>query len=328
MLRNLIETRDALEDRFLHDRPVGGHIESRPAAFTLVELLVAIAIIGMLVMLLMPAIQAAREAARRARCMNNLKQIGIAVASYETARGHLPQGADWKQSQRSGGSALIFILPYLDQHHIYNAYDFRQPDIDHAVFPGTDTAIGSTSISTYICPSDSRDEVSWPVHNYAASRGPTELANNPDCPCDHPWKDLALAPVADHQLFSGPFTRLGTRVRVKEIIDGLSNTIFFGEIRPDCSIHAQNGWAKTNNGNGYCSTLIPINFDTCNQLADDPCRRPCNWNTEAGFRSAHPGGAYFLMGDGSVRFISQDIDHPTYQYLGAKNDGQKVHANI
>src|SRR5262249_15186004 len=95
-------------------------------------------------------------------------------------------------------------------------------------------------------------------------------------------------------------------------------------VRPACSEHAQNGWSISNDGNGYCTTLIPINYDTCNDNAADPCNRPCNWTTEAGFRSAHPGGGQFLLGDGSVRFVMANIDYQTYQRLGAKNDGKPV----
>ena len=293
-------------------------------AFTLVELLAVIAIIGILVALLLPAIQAAREAARRTSCKNNLKQIGLAVANFESTRGYLPAGADWEAGKIARGSALIFILPYLEDNAIYDAFDFKKDDVDDAVFPGTDQRVGSTQISIYECPSDSHEIVSWPLHNYSASRGPTDLANNPDCACDFPWRDFAMAPDGDHRNFAGPFTRLGTKIKLRQITDGMSQTIFFGEIRPTCSSHGLNGWAKSNNGNGYCSTLVPINFDTCDADAVDPCHRPCNWNTEVGFRSAHVGGAHFLLGDGAVRFIEENIDYMTYQYLGAKDDGHPI----
>jgi hypothetical protein len=108
------------------------------------------------------------------------------------------------------------------------------------------------------------------------------------------------------------------------VTDGLSKTIFFGEVRPRCSQHAQNGWTSSNDGNGYCSKLIPINFDTCNDNSPDFCHRSYNWNAEVGFRSAHAGGAHFLFGDGAVHLLAESIDHQMYQYLGAKNDGQPV----
>jgi hypothetical protein len=109
---------------------------------------------------------------------------------------------------------------------------------------------------------------------------------------------------------------------LQAITDGLAKTIFFGEVRPQCSEHARNGWVASNNGNGYCTTVIPINYDSCDDNAADPCRRSFNWNTEVGFKSAHPGGAFFLLGDGSVQFFIEDIDHRMYQLLGAKDDGE------
>ena len=117
---------------------------------------------------------------------------------------------------------------------------------------------------------------------------------------------------------------MGVTTKPSQITDGLSKTIFMGEVRVPCSVHAQAGWAFTNNGNGYCTTLIPINYDTCTDTAPDPCHRSCTWNTDVGFKSAHPGGAQFLFGDGSVRLLQDAIDLQMYQYLGAKADGQII----
>ena len=133
-----------------------------------------------------------------------------------------------------------------------------------------------------------------------------------------------MAPGDDPNNYAGVFTRTGRQTRLAAVTDGLTNTIFFGEVRPECSEHIRNGWATTNNGNGYCTTLIPINFDTCNDSAPNACNRSCTWNTEVGFKSSHSGGSHFLLGDGSVRFISETINHQMYQYLGAKADGQVV----
>lgn len=312
-----------------HDRGRIQHSSVRLTAmthqgFTLVELLVVIAIIGTLVALLLPAVQAAREAARRTSCTNNLKQVGLALANYESALKRYPPGADWAAGTRARGSALIYILPYMELSNIYEAYDLRTDSVDDAVYPGTSTRIGSTQVEQYICPSDSQDEFTWPMHNYAVSRGPTGLLSNPACACDHPWTDLAQAPSDDLREYAGPFTRVGTQTKARQVTDGLSNTIFAGEVRPSCSQHVQNGWAKSNNGNGYCSTLIPINYDSCDANNADPCRRPCNWNTEVGFKSSHQGGAFFLLGDGSVNFLPEVIDHAVYQNLGGKSDGNPV----
>ena len=294
--------------------------------FTLIELLVVMAIIAILVALLLPAVQAAREAARRATCRNNLKQIGLALHNFEGAYGKFPPGAVWAQKGNRKGSIYVYLLPYLEQQAAYDAFNLNLPNIDGTTFPGGSTLVGSVVLPTLVCPSDSHPQqyVGFAVHNYAASRGPTDVFDNPACPCSYPWQKFAQAPLDDPRRFAGPFTRVGTQVRVADVQDGLTNTLFFGEVRPMCSQHAQNGWSLSNDGNGYCTTLIPINFDTCNDNASDPCRRPCNWNTEVGFKSAHTGGTHFLIGDGSVRFIAESIDYQTYQYLGDKADRHPV----
>lgn len=301
-------------------------------AFTLVELLVVIAIIGMLVALLLPAVQAARETGRRAQCSNNLKQIGLALAGYEGAFGQLPPGAIWDPSNNIyRGSALVHILPFVEEVQLFQAFNFNALNTDNETIPGTTALIASTRLSVYRCPSDDGPPAYWnnlAVHTYAASRGPTDVYSNVNCPCPNPWQSLSMAPLDDPNNFAGPFTRVGATIRLADVRDGLSNTIFFGEVRPLCSQHVQNGWANTNDGNGYCTTLIPINFDTCQPTATNPCNQACNWTTEVGFKSAHPNGAQFLLGDGSARFISDTIDHAfVYQALGAKNDARTVPSN-
>lgn len=302
-------------------------------AFTLVELLVVIAIIGMLVALLLPAVQAAREAGRRSHCANNLKQIGLALAGYEGSFRQLPPGAFWDPNNNIyRGSALVHILPFVEQVQLFQAFNFNTLSTDNETIPGTNTLIGSTPIPVYLCPSNDGPPTYWgglAIHTYAASRGPTDVYNNVNCPCPNGWQALSMAPLDDPNNFAGPFTRVGATARLADVRDGLSNTIFFGEVRPRCSEHAQNGWANTNDGNGYCTTLIPINYDSCNPTAASACNQPCNWTTEVGFKSAHPNGAQFLLGDGSTRFINDTIDHAfVYQALGAKNDGRTVPANF
>jgi prepilin-type processing-associated H-X9-DG protein len=309
-----------------------------------------IAIIGILIGLLLPAVQAAREAARRGQCSNNLKQIGLALLNYESTLKVLPPGAFWAcPDQTRKGSMLVHILPYMEQQSIYDQFDFSQANIDGQLISGTSTQIGSTIISAYQCPSDNHRRVidtephhsfsgvvKVALHNYAASRGANKLANNGACPCAMVGtlnafeKPNGGGPYETWETFSGPFTRRCTCVRLSEVRDGLSQTIFVGEVRPMCSWHNDNGWATSNNGNGYSSTVIPINYDSCTRdtSVSDNCARYCNWNTEAGFRSAHPGGAQFAFGDGSVHFLSETIDHEDYQRLGAKADGEVVNTAL
>ena len=305
--------------------------------FTLVELLVVITIIGILIALLLPAVQAAREAARRMQCTNNLKQIGLAVLNYESNLKTLPPGAIFASYTVRKGSILVHLLPYIEQQGIYDAFDFSAGVIDGQTFAGTTKEIGATPIAGYLCPSDDKPVTFTPafntsttpvktvaLHNYAASRGANTVLDNPSNTCSNNWNSYIINGPweTDWGRFSGPFTRRCVCVTIPEIRDGLSNTIFFGEVRPMCSWHNQNGWATTNNGNGYASTVVPINSYTCDTTGTDNCRRYDNWSTAEGFKSAHPGGANFLLGDGSVHYLAESIDHWTYQYLGAKDDGK------
>jgi prepilin-type N-terminal cleavage/methylation domain-containing protein/prepilin-type processing-associated H-X9-DG protein len=303
--------------------------------FTLVELLVVIAIIGLLVGLLLPAINAAREAGRRAQCNNNLKQIGLACTAYENSYKTYPAGARWVD--RGGnlvyrGSIMIYMLPFMEEHATYDHFDFSR-DTDFQTMGKSTALIGTTVIKTYVCPSDNYpliDANQRAKQNYAASKGPTKHITNPAHACSN-WDTFNQYALAPYDILgttgAGAFTRLSTVTRVIDFTDGLSHTIFFGEVRPACSIHHQNlGWSGSNIGQGLTSTLIPINFDSCDENATDPCHNPANWCTELGFRSTHPGGAQFVFGDGSTHFLREEIDMWNYQYLGAKADGHTVQA--
>ncbi len=310
----------------------------RTCGFTLVELLVVITIIGILVGLMLPAVQGAREAGRRTQCTNNLHQIGVALLAFEGAHGAFPTGSYWgggnpspspaqpdPASEQNRGSILIYLLPHIEQAGLFDQFDFTRMT-DWQMFPGTNQFIGATIISTYVCPSDNNHGLAscgLAVANYDASCGPSAQIDNGACSCQNNWNDFALAPYDNPNDYAGPFNRHGTSCTASDVRDGLSNTIFFGENRRDCCGYTF--WAMSNNLQGLTATQYPINYDSCN---DDPnadgCRRPCNWNTAFGFKSSHPGGAQFLFGDGAVRLLQQSIDHWTYQYLGAKADGQPV----
>jgi len=318
----------------------------RRDGFTLVELLVVIAIIGILVALLLPAVQSAREAGRRAQCANNLKQIGLALHNYEGPNKAFPPGSFWRYyppgtSNRieCKGSIMIRLLPYIEQQALYELFDFDQC-VDGQTLPGSSKWIQSTVVPTSVCPSDDHPGVlgegtssERALHNYAASSGPTRHADNPNCRCPEwqSWNQYGPDPwggtYGSSTNFAGPFIRLGKSTKIRDCTDGLSSTIFFGEMRPMCSGHGDNGWAWSNNGQGLTATLVPINYDSCDRTSptgSDNCGRICNWNTELAFKSAHPGGAQFVFGDGSVQFLEETIDHWIYQYLGAKDDGHSA----
>ena len=310
-------------------------INYKSKAFTLVELLVVITIIGILISLLLPAVQAAREAARRAQCANNLKQIGLATLNYESSCGTLPAGAYLIPSNWDGnssttlyrGSVLIRLLPYIEQQALYDQFDFTT-EVDNQTLSGTSTFIGATVLAAYVCPSDSSPPIitdnGRAKHNYAASMGPTSLTFNESHPCSEysTWNQYALATFSSFGSGAGVFYRNSINNPISSIHDGLSNTIFFGEILPVCSGHQRSGWAASNNGQGFTSTLVPINYNSCDDSSSEGCRHSNNWNAEIGHKSSHPGGAMFAFGDGSVHFLSEGIDYQNYQYLGAKADGK------
>jgi prepilin-type N-terminal cleavage/methylation domain-containing protein len=340
--------------------------------FTLVELLVVIAIIGVLVALLLPAVQAAREAARRSQCVNNLKQFGLAIQNYVDVRKVLPAGAHWNDVRfpptdcddgpnckgpqcciTGRGTIHMFLMPYMELQNLYSRFDFTRRTDEQLMPDGT--PIGAQHVQVYVCPSDEHPEsvgnklgaqlpveklIQYKMSNYAASRGPTkqfpggscgtcsswnlwnnQFPNHPNLVAPYPDTGSSVAALTN---FAGPFTRLAYSVKLEEVVDGLSNTIFMGEVRPLCSKHVAEGWAWSHSGNGLMSTLVPINIDSCSTEPSLRCGCWDNWTSETGFKSAHPGGAYFVMGDASVQFLSEAVDPFVYNVMGGKADGESA----
>ena len=314
----------------------------RRSAFTLIELLVVIAIIAILVALLLPAVQQAREAARRTQCKNNLHQLGIALHNYHDSYGVFPPGSFWNNVNAGRtyqqGSLLTHLLPFVEQANMYQQIPFNAPpaaslNINDAVLADGRLARQVFFVPGYTCPSDTAGKnfnSRSTVQNYAGSKGATNAGSptggnpnvSPTCP------DKYLGFIMGHgqggSRVPGPFYRNGCSDSMKNCVDGLSNTIYIGEVRPECSNHMRQGWLEANNGQGMASTLYPINLNTCNEDSTSGCNWVNSWVDEFGFRSRHTGGAQFLRGDGAVRFISENIDHTTYNRLGAKNDGMVV----
>lgn len=313
--------------------------------FTLVELLVVIAIIGILIAVLLPAVQAAREAARRSQCNNNLKQIGLALHNYHDNNKAFPAGG-WTggTSHLRKHTMLCAILPFIEQAPLYSQID-QNEDVQFARLPNG-LFIAGAKVPAYHCPSNDVPPIGQGLNvlyasNYAGSGGPSDLGNNPACSCAQfdfyrrAYSSPHHGNFAYHNNQDNPagfFSRNSIAAakkyygRMTDGLDGLSNTILCMEVRPDCSIFVAVGWVRVNQINGMANTVPPINWDTCRLLPEavalgkDGCAAACNWNMEFGAKSLHPGGANFNMGDGSVRFISQTIDHPTYQLLGDKCD--------
>lgn len=329
------------------------HARSRPSqgGFTLIELLVVIAIIAVLIALLLPAVQAAREAARRSQCVNNLKQTGLGIANYESAVGSYPTGTISKSGNEGCTGAnrwhsiFMFILPQMEQQSAYNALNFIIPNYKSL----ENTTVTTTKIATYVCPSD-LPNTAW---NAAANKlgnaqtsygfviGKTDTAA---------WASSATAGTCDAINTDGVFMK-NFSIKVAEVVDGLSNTLFFGETSRYIAdtVSYNNFWATplqlwcgTNcstdlriYGAGY--TVPRINAPL--QLAYGPpvysASSPIGWATDPnslnygqwGFRSLHPGGANFLMGDGSVRFLKSSINPSVYQALGTRKGSEVVSAD-
>jgi prepilin-type processing-associated H-X9-DG protein len=185
-------------------------------------------------------------------------------------------------------------------------------------------------VPTYLCASDATPPVlssGRAISNYSASNGSSQRIDNPSVPCaNYPtFNSYALAGYdVGFGPGAGPFNRVGVPIRREQVTDGLSNTIFFGEVRPACSTHVQGGWGASNDSQGFATTIIPINYDSCQSTATNGCNNPGNWNIALGFKSSHQGGCNFLMGDGSVQFFSETIDMTLYQHLGGVADGNAV----
>ena len=318
--------------------------------FTLVELLVVITIIGILVSMLLPAVNQIREAGRQTQCKSNLRQLGVAMDAYHTKHGSLPVGA-WYMGVTEGTvwhlveygwTALHMILPYIEQQAMYREFNFTPKKTrdtqSYPYVPGSNPRITAQSfrIPVFVCPSDSargiRPGTTVALSNYVASAGCTNVSTvgdtNRPCKCSHSYN--AFYPKPSPRL-PGPFRvhnlSLAERrpaISYAMIRDGQSNTIMMGEVRQGCSPHIEAGWVSSTNGCAIISTQIPINDDTCQGVdacQSNGCRSEYNYSTSIGFKGAHPGGAHFLMCDGSVHLLSESIDHQMYQYLGACDDG-------
>ncbi len=325
------------------------------SAFTLIELLVVIAIIAILIALLLPAVQQAREAARRTQCRNNLKQLGLAMHNYHDNFNQFAPtifgiAGNFTWSDSSRGSYLVRYLPYMDQAPFYNAMNFSLQGV--AWNPGNFEAqvdpqgqlYRQKLIPAYTCPSDPSPNLGGhsAKSNYACSMGNQRMDQ-----FGGPWGTCSLylgnnfnTAGAGHgnsgasQDISGILSRMLWAAKIGDIVDGTSNCIAAGEIRPACGDHTWNGWFHFNSM--WVATTGPINYPVeCiyespnwNAASAPPGKTACNqyqsWNTTQAFKSRHVGGAHFLLADGSVRFISENLDYITYQRLGDRRDGGVV----
>jgi len=326
----------------------------RTRGFTLIELLVVIAIIAVLIALLLPAVQAAREAARRSQCVNNFKQMGLAMHNYHDVMGALPIGRmgigytyppGLPDQRRTWGFS---ILPYIEQGNLANAINFNLPFYD-----ASNTTVIRVPLKMYQCPSDiatiQEPDTAYPrgKASMAANWGNTHFYQ------DEPGKADGPNP------FTGPYTVGGTNIRFsgapfkgnkstsfQEMTDGTSNTLLVGEVIMGYN-SAGNQYDHRGdifNDDFNCTmfmTYTPPNSKQPDVMAGDAEGRPwctyglggnsppCTGGTPVfnAARSRHPGGVNALLGDGSVRFFKDSINFATWRALGSPNGAEIISAD-
>ena len=299
----------------------------RRRGFTLIELLVVIAIIAVLIALLLPAVQQAREAARRTQCKNNLKQIGLALHNYHDLFKTFPPGyisVDETTGQMtpvdggSGAGWALLILPQVDQAPLYNRFNLNLRITDPVNAP-----LIKTVMPAFVCPSDSAPSPTWMLHeegnptnvlaelataNYVATFGTVSLDD-----CENP---PGTAPVsAQGQCVGNGSIYHNSRVKMRDFMDGTSNTVFVGERRT----REENDWWSTWAG------MVAGGEEAGQRVLGCLDHRPNHPATHFDdYGSLHVGGTQFLMADGHVRFMSENIDTALYQALGTIRGGEIV----
>jgi len=308
-------------------------------AFTLVELLVVITIIGILISLLLPAVQAAREAARRLQCSNNLKQLGLAMHNYHSAHNVLPFAASWWGC----GGWVKMTLPFIEQSALAATWD---ESASKSYCDEPNLTICRMPISAHICPSDTPARSSWgggnealANFNYAVNLGNTSV--------------YRVSPLNGVVFREAPFhyeeDRVSTKMRVfnlGDIRDGTSNTLMLAEVRQgqptaDSTHTDLRGLIWYGHHAGITTLEVPntsvpdyVQGDFCGDAAvaaalGMPCASESGQTTGStpknlSSRSCHSGGVNVALCDGSVRFVGNSINQTTWQNLGSSQDGQVV----
>ena len=321
----------------------------RRSGFTLIELLVVIAIIAILIALLLPAVQQAREAARRTQCKNNMKQIGLAFHNYHDVYSAFPFswmiGADLNASVWG-----ITILPYLDQAPLFNQY---QSDFAPWGSPANQQVI-RTPLSVYMCPSTSANELA--DYDYSAAGFPimftaarTDYISTNGVFSGFAQIAYAGSPggsrdgvleFAGIDITASPPTPDGRAVRMRDILDGTSNTMLVGERVGGTTIYRGTqgdptltallggtnggGWGDILNGEEWFGGSLYDGTPGALTGMGGPCVVNCTNARTNCLYSFHEGGTHIVLSDGAVRFISENISSQIFAYLVTKNKGEVV----
>ncbi|QDU88566.1 hypothetical protein Pla175_19440 [Pirellulimonas nuda] len=278
-------------------------MKSSRTGFTLVELLVVIAIIGVLVAMLLPAVQAAREAARRSSCNNNLRQMAIALHNHHDTVGYFPSGwkFDRKNPDRAGWGWNVALFPYMEQRNIFDAMDVSNKDLETVKLAATAAGQNNHALLTVIpnlrCPSDTGPDMNEdkninslrvPLSNYVACHGLAQPLGESRGLGDEEGDGIGV--------FYG-----NSKTKMEQITDGTSKTLALGE-----RSFILNGKAAVWAGVGKPADASST-FGTPN-VGGGVSFHLNGAESRGGFRSLHPGGAQFVFADCSVHFISDDIE--------------------
>ncbi len=310
-------------------------MRTKTRGFTLVELLVVIAIIGILIALLLPAVQAAREAARRMQCANNLKNIGVGLHNYHSTYSCFPAGMIVHGYYQWGFAWSAMILPFMEQEMVEAKIDYKQlyykpPNWIHNDGRHDDPV--EILMSVFICPSDPKGREYVEVGNGLPNDdfAPTNYTGVADS-VDYTGSGMYKDPRED---CNGIFFANKT-VGIRQITDGSSNTLCVGEVT-GCGGQANGQPAyfghficthnlqDTRDGINSYLTLPGGRDDKRNPINDTPTNRHFRLFDEIGFSSYHPGGAQFSLCDGSAHFIEETIDHRILSAMTTRAGGEQT----